>query len=421
MSADRPGAGTPTGSESPRRGNLSAVMRHLHAYGPTSRSDLSALTGLNRSTIGFLLDDLERRGLVCAEAPRGTGTRGRPSAVASVRHDARLALTVEVFGDSVGAGVIGLGGRILHVRRVTRPRGYRSPEAVARDLADIAAPLLHEIGPERVFGIAIAVAALVHDRDGVVTSAPNLGWQEVPIADIVRRAVALDCPVVVANDANLAALAEHTRGAGVGYDDFVLVWGEVGVGAGIVAGGHWVRGRSGFAGEVGHLRLKPDGLECHCGKRGCWETLVAEDAVLRAIGREGAPDAARTLNEALAAAAGGDETVRAGLREIGHWLGVGIGTLVNTLDPRRIALGGLFARLHPWVVEAIRDELDQWSMAAPRSDVEIVPAALGQDAPILGAAELAFRPLLADPTMIPFVDGGSTASPDAGSRLANTA
>lgn len=397
------------GSESPRRQNLSAVMRHLHAHGPTSRSELSGVTGLNRSTMGFLLADLERRGLVQLGPAATTRLPGRPSPVVALRHDRQLALALEVFGDSIGAAVIGLGGRVLTSRRIERARGYRSPADVGQDLRAIVMPTLRDVDAARILGVGVAVAALVRDRDGVVAVGPNLGWQNVPLGDIVREAVGLDRPVVVANDANLAALAEHTRGAGVGCDDFILIWGEVGVGAGIVAGGHWVRGRSGFAGEVGHLRIEPDGQACRCGSRGCWETLVAEDAVLRAIGRAGAAEPARTVRDALACAAAGDEDVQAGLREIGRWLGIGIGGLVNALDPQRIALGGLFSRLHPYVVGAIGEQLDQWSMPAARSDVAVVPAALGQDAPILGAAELVFQPLLANPTLIAPTE--STAGP----------
>lgn len=357
--------------------------------------------------MGFLLSDLADRGLVDLRPAPSTRQPGRPSLMVTLRRDRPLALALEVFGDSIGVAIVGLGGRIITSRRVERASGFRSPAEIGRDLGAIALPMLRDVDAEEILGVGVAVAALVRDTDGVVAVAPNLGWQDVPLAEIVRDAVGLTCPIVVANDANLAALAEHTRGAGLGCDDFILIWGEVGVGAGIVAGGHWVRGRSGFAGEVGHLRIEPVGIACHCGSRGCWETLVAEDAVLRAIGRAGATEPVRTIREAIAAAAAGDEEVLAGLREVGRWLGIGMGGLVNTLDPRRIALGGLFARLHPYVVESINEQLGQWSMPAARSDVEVVPAALGQDAPILGAAELVFRPLLADPTSIaPFLHEG---------------
>lgn len=404
MSFDEGGrvsAGTRTGSESPRRANLSAVIRHLHEFGPASRSELSRVTGLNRSTIGFLLEDLERRGLVRSGPAVSKPTTGRPSPIVSVRHDSQVVLAVEVFGDSIGAAIVGLGGRIMASRRIERPRGFRSPAEAGRDLAAVMGPLTRVIPPHRIFGIGVAVAGLVRDRDGVVAVGPNLGWQDVPLADIVRDAAGLERPVVVANDAKLASLAEHTRGAGVGCDDFILIWGEVGVGAGIIAGGRWVRGMSGYAGEIGHIQIKADGLRCQCGSRGCLETLIGEDAVLRAIGRAGASEPARTLNESITAAADGDETVRAGLREIGLWMGIGVAGLVNTLNPRRIALGGLFARMHPYVVDAITEQLDGLALAAPCSDVAVVPAVLGPDAPILGAAELAFRPLLAEPTLIP--------------------
>jgi predicted NBD/HSP70 family sugar kinase len=389
-----------TGIDSSRPQNLSAVLRHLHVFGPTSRAELSSVTGLNRSTVGQLLEDLSGRGLVRVGPEQSAGATGRPSAIVSVREGGPLALAIEVFGDTVGAAIVGLGGRIVCSRRVDRPRGFRSPETIGGDVAEVVSAILEDVAAARIYGVGVAIAALVHHLDGMVAIGPNLGWHDVGFRDIIQAAVGLDVPIVIANDANLAALAEHTRGSGTGCDDFILIWGEVGVGAGIVAGGNWVRGAEGFAGEVGHLQLLPDGVPCHCGSRGCWETLIAEDAVLRAIGRSGADEPARMLEAAIAAASRGDETILRGLHEVGTWLGVGIGLLSNTLNPRRIALGGLFARLYPYVSDVINAQMAHWSLVARRSEVDVVPASLGQDAPILGAAELVFSSLLRDPTQV---------------------
>ncbi len=147
-----------------------------------------------------------------------------------------------------------------------------------------AARMLASTAGPRVCAIGVAVAGMVRREDGVVVGAPNLGWRDVPIADSLRSALAVDVPIYVANDADLATIAEWRRGAGVDCRDFLLLWGEVGVGAGVIAGGRPFVGRAGFAGEVGHLSVRPRGHLCRCGARGCWETEIGSEALLRAVG-----------------------------------------------------------------------------------------------------------------------------------------
>jgi predicted NBD/HSP70 family sugar kinase len=166
-----------------------------------------------------------------------------------------------------------------------------------------------------------------------------------------------------------------------------------------VVNGALIRGRAGFAGEVGHISVRPGGRPCHCGSRGCWETEVGEDAVLRAVGIEG-DGGPEVLDRIVAAAEAGDPGTLDGLQAIGRWLGIGLVGLANTLDPDRIALGGMFGRIHPFVRESIASELARrrWMAAG---HVEIVPARLSGDAPLLGAAEAALESVLEDPTTVP--------------------
>ncbi|MBF6605138.1 MAG: ROK family transcriptional regulator [Chloroflexi bacterium] len=406
-----------------RRRNLSQVLRRIHVGGPASRSRLAAYTGLNRSTVGALVADLAARGLVRERHPGTVGIPGRPSPVVEPNPDGPAVLALEVFADSLAAATIGIGGLVRATTRTDRSRTPLSPEATVEALVALSSPLLggltrtptddaHPTGavrPPRIVAVGVAVAGVVRRRDGVVMVGPNLGWREAPFARLLRTALPLAVPVHVANDGDLAALAEHVRGAGAGCDHFICLWGEVGVGAGIIADGRPLTGVSGFAGEIGHLSVRPDGRTCHCGARGCWETEIGEDALLGHAGSLGAAGGRPGFDAVLDAAGRGDPRALAALEAVGRWLGVGLAGIVNIFNPRRIALGGRFAAIHPFVDAQIEAILDELAMAAPRSMVEIVPTALGLDAPLHGAAELAFEQILDDPTSL--TDAGLPSGP----------
>jgi predicted NBD/HSP70 family sugar kinase len=200
----------------------------------------------------------------------------------------------------------------------------------------------------------------------------------------------------VANEADLGALAEHLRGAAVGVDDLLFVSGEVGVGGGAMVGGRPLTGAVGYAGEIGHLPVNPAGAVCRCGAVGCWETEIGERVLLA---RAGYPaDAGRAgVVGLLRDASAGSPRVLAALDELAVWLAVGLGGLVNILNPELIVLGGLHGRTWPFVRERLGADLARHSLPGSRSLVSVVPAALGADAPLVGAAELAFEPILSDP------------------------
>jgi predicted NBD/HSP70 family sugar kinase len=342
--------------------------------------------------------DLVQRGLVTEQRARPTGVPGRPSPIVGTEPRRLVVLAIEIFPDALGAALVGLGGVILDRSRLARQRRIRTPEEDIATLAELCWPLLSSPDAAGLHAVSVAIAGVVRE-DGLVVVAPNLDWRETAIAAPLSAALDVDVPVRVANDADLATLAEWTRGAGVGSSDFVGLWGEVGVGAGIVVNGALIRGRAGFAGEVGHISVRPGGRPCHCGSRGCWETEVGEDAVLRAVGIDG-DGGPEVLDRIIAAAQAGDPGTLDGLQAIGRWLGIGLVGLANTLDPDRIALGGMFGRIHPFVRESIASELARrrWMAAG---HVEIVPARLSGDAPLLGAAEAALESVLEDPTTVP--------------------
>jgi len=380
-----------------RRSNLSAIVRQIHDRGPQSRSELVARTGLTRSAIRSLIGEFVAGEVLLEGRAALGGLPGRPSPVVRPVADAVTVLALELNVDSAAAAVVGLGGEVLVRRRVDLPRERRSLDSVIAVVRSLVTDLpLDARWRESLIGIGVAVAGLVRRDDGHVSTAPNLGWSDVELGRLLGPALDLDLPVHVANDADLGALAELRRGAARGADDLVFVSGEVGVGGGIIVDGRPLTGVAGFAGEVGHMPVSPYGGACRCGSVGCWEVEVGEEALLRGAGRS--PDGGRpAVDEVIAAAAAGEALASASVARVGAWLGVGLALLVNLLNPRVIVLGGLFGRIHRFVGETIEAELDRRALPAPRALLRVTPAALGEDAPLIGAAELAFEPFLADP------------------------
>ena len=384
-------------SETVRRANLSAIVRTLHEEGPQSRSDLVTRTGLTRSAIRVLVGELKAAGLATEDRAVRHGRPGRPSPEVSLVARAAVAVAFSIGVDTLAAAVVGMGGTLLGLSRADRPRGHKVASAVVDDLVSLLDHLPSgRPEPETVVAVGVAVAGLVRSRDGLVENAPNLGWTSVPLGALLAARLGWSIPVVVRNESDLGVLAEHRRGAAVGIDDVLYVHGEVGVGGGVLVDGRPMAGAAGYAGEIGHVPVDANGLLCRCGAIGCWETQIGAGAILARAGlpRDAGPEA---LDDVFAAAEAGDVVAQAAIETTGRTLGSGLGGLVNTFNPRMVVLGGIFGRLHPHAQQAIWEELERHTLPAPRAMVRVVPAKLGVDAPLLGAAEVALESVLADP------------------------
>lgn len=384
-------------SETVRRANLSAIVTELHLHGGLSRSELVARTGLTRGAIRGLIRELAAAGLVDEQPSRARGVPGRPSPVVVPRADRAVVLALEIAVDSLAAALVGLGGEVHQRVRADRPRGHLDADTIVDDLRRLARPLLRRLGKDDLLiGVGVAVVGVVRSHDGLVHTAPNLGWVDVALAELVSCALGSRAPVVVANEADLGGLAEHRRGAARGIANALYVSGEVGVGGGIIADGRPLGGAAGYAGEVGHLPVNPAGDRCRCGSTGCWETEIGERAILARAGAN-VRGGRRAMERVLAEAAAGSPAALDALRITGEWVGIGLAGLVNVLNPRLVVLGGLIGRIHPFVAGEVEHAIAARALSPARRDLRVVPAALGIDAPLLGAAEHAFEPLLADP------------------------
>jgi predicted NBD/HSP70 family sugar kinase len=379
-------------SDTVRQGNLSTVLSLVHRAGPLARAELTRRTGLNRSTIADLVADLGQRGLAVESEPSASNRVGRPSPLVSAAADV-VAVAINPEIDAVTVGVVGLGG---HVHQVVRHPLDTIPSA--REAVTIAKAVLARLSPvlakaSRVVGVGVAVPGLVRRLDGVVRLAPHLGWVDEPFA--AQLSVALDLPVQVANDAGLGANAEWIFGSGRGARDLVyLNGGASGIGAGVITGGVALNGVSGYAGELGHTLVNSAGSLCHCGASGCLETEVSQSELLRVLGLDSAD--ADELERALIADATRPAVAAEVERQLG-FLAVAVRNATNVFNPERIVLGGFLEALIAAAPGRLDALVTERALSASAESLSIVRAQLGSTLLMVGAAELAFSPLLADP------------------------
>lgn len=399
-----------------RRANLGVVLRHIAAAGSCSRADVAAATGLTRGTVSSLVNELLELELLRETGetvvPRGGGRPGLTLQLA----DVIVGVGLEVNVDYVAVSLDDLTGAVRYERRSYRDNRGSAPGPVLDRLARAARAALDTAAREglRPIGISVAVPGLVEEASGTVVFAPNLGWHGVPVADELEQR--LERPVHVENESNLAALAEHWTGAAVGIDDFVCVFGEVGVGGGVVLGGRLFRGTHGFGGEFGHVSVDADGRLCACGSRGCVETLVGQESIAAAAGISVSGRTRSLTDELVRKAEAGDEDVVRVLHEAGRWLGIALASTFNVLDLRAVVLGGCFGPLSPWLVDDVRRTLEERSLAARSGSFAVLPSAFGDGAAVRGAAALPLRRVLEAPWTVGTahmrIDGH-----EAGSRL----
>ena len=388
-----------------RRANLGVVLRHIASAGPISRARVAAETGLNKSTVSSIVAELDELGLVREGADHGRAPAvGRP-ATPIVITGTTVALGLEIAVDGLVAGLEDLTGAVRFETRRTRMLGDDPPLAVLDDLATLAREAFARAQTDelRVAGVGVAVPGLVDVGLRTLLRAPNLGWTQIAIGAELEARLGLPTGVVaVGNEANLAALAELWDGVARDLQSFIHVTGQVGVGAGIVIDGELYRGSRGFAGELGHMTVKPDGLDCACGARGCLETVAGLEAIRRRAGMVrpegvGEYETAELLAQRAAAQ---DEAAIVAIDEAAEALGIALASAINLLDLEALVLGGSYTPLCPWLVPRVRDALSSRVLASTWSQFDVRGSVLGVQAPVRGAAAIHLRAVLNRPWLV---------------------
>ncbi|MBF4633150.1 ROK family protein [Agreia pratensis] len=393
MSVEQPAPLSRVGNsnDQTRRYNLSTVLTLLHHGGSRTRAELTRATGLNRSTIAALVGELGDLGLVYETQQTDPGTVGRPSPFVHLT-DRLLAVAVNPDLDAITIGLVQLGGRVLTRVRHETSRAPGLEETVSIVQREVAALVAGLAADQHIAGVGIAVPGLVRSSDGVVTLAPHLLWNDQPLAGPIAEALGI--PAFAANDAQLGLVAESLFGAGRGVEDIVYLNGSTsGIGGSVLVAGNALRGAQGYAGELGHTLVNSSGVTCFCGKSGCLETEVNLARLLEALGT--APVDGDEFDRMLVAAA--DDTVRAEIDRQLDVLGTALGNFVSIFNPSSIILGGFLGSLFAANPERLQAGIRRASFGSLGDEVTVERAQLRTRLLMVGAAELAFGPVLADP------------------------
>ena len=368
-----------------REANRLRVLRELRSAGPTPQADLARKTGLSPASISNIVTDAVAAGLVTVT----DAVRGRRVKLVSLSRTLGLGAGIAVDHRHLTVVVGDLSAELLHTSTAPIEVGA-DPAAVL----EAAARLTEEgvaaaAGPgERLVAVGLTVPAPVPPRGEAGTASAPGWWQMLPAEWLTAR---FGVPASIDNEANAAALAEWRWGAGRDCREVLYVQVGDGIGAGLILGGEMYRGSQGWAGELGHLVMVPNGPLCRCGNRGCLETIAAAPAIV-ATAREGCPQVtslADTIDRALA----GDAACRAALAKAASAVGAAIATAVTLLNPQRVVIGGLVMPAADIVLPVLRAAFEQAALPSLAGYTELVAGTLGGNAGAMGALALAAQEL----------------------------
>lgn len=368
--------------------------------GSISRGDLAQRTGLTKSTVSVSVDDLISRGLVQEVGFRPSGTEGgRRAKLLEVNPNSHVVAGIHLGVRQTRVVIANAVGEELIVRE--RPTGRRSPAATLHQLGELVLELCAdlEVPRSRLAAVGVAIPGVVDQHAGACRIAPNLGWRDVAVAEILRAVVAV--PVRLNNTAQAMAVAEAHDAARHGESgDLTLLYIGTGVGAASVSQGRLARGAHGFAGEIGHMAVG-SGIECGCGNRGCLETLVSGPAIARraaelgiGTGRRGRTGSAELLGQAALA---GDPAARALLETVGRELGEAAAWLVQVSNPRTLVVAGGVSELGDLLLTPLRQTLRERTMPGVYESLVVRRSLLDRRGKLRGAVLVALGQL-DDPT-----------------------
>lgn len=379
--------------------NLQAILLALLRQEHLSRVDLARLTGLSTTTITNLIAELLEQGIVVEE---GTGRlqrrrgAGRPRTALRLVPEARYAVGVHIGVGNIRVAVTDLRAQILACHTLAHPLD-ETAETVLSKTAALVKQAIGDSGvpPANVIGMGVGASGLVNPETGYNLLAPNLGWKNVPVQDILTARLGL--PVCVDNNVRAMALGEAMFGAAQNVRSLAFVYARIGVGAGFVVRGQLYRGNAAGAGEIGHTTIMPNnGQMCRCGNRGCLEPLVSEPGIIDLAVQQARQNPHSLLNgnnitleDVFKAARAGDLALQSMLAERARYMGIALANLVNILNPELILLGGIFYQGQDLLLPTVEATMRARAFAHLGQQVRLQPTSFGSRAGTVGAAALA--------------------------------
>ena len=394
--------------------NTSLVMNVLRQESPLSRARISEHTGLNRSTVSSIMNQLLEDGFVVETTLPADNAMGRPGILIELNPLSGAAVGLEIAVDYIAVVLANFVGEIVFRKRVdSNPKDaqdviMQKSEHLVQDAFDFAATL-----PVKVLGIGVGLSGLVDRELGRLVYAPNLNWYDLPIRDLLSEKFGV--PVIPENEANAGAFGELKFGNAQDVDNFIYLSTGVGLGGGIVLKGDLHQGYAGFGGEIGHMAIygRDRGEMCGCGQRGCWETYVSPPNVLREIRSRLMAGEASGLREILkekdfsdlknedvfAMIEAKDELVLSVMDETAKHFALGIANLINLYNPERILLGGVWSGAADVLIPAIKKGVENLTQPFFRDGFSILPSKNGADSCLTGLIALVLEGVFAQPTL----------------------
>lgn len=396
-----------------RISNMSLILRHLQTSPALSRTRLARETGLSKATVSTLVAELCSRGLLIEEEPDLSGNVGRPSTGLRTAPRAAAGIGLEIGGASLLLSIADLTGDVvLRSSELVGDTGHH-PERMIERIGIMLSHVLDRLAQQgtSVPGIVLAQPGIIDYADNTVRYSSALGWHDVAVVDEVRDAVARhmsvrqDIPIItLENDAKLAAVATYECYADAGVQNLLYLSGGEGIGAGIIADGHLLRGWLGLTGEVGHMPVEPEGLPCRCGRRGCWETRSGLQALTSMYPSEDAVrDEAASLEQRIEILRrrfdAGDAELAQRLRLSQQALAQGLAILEDVLNPQVIVLSGYLAAFADVFLVPTTTALET-RLLDKRARVRVEVSHLGKWASSHGAALVALESVLDNPSLV---------------------
>lgn len=366
--------------------NMSIVLNTIIRFAPLSRVKVSELTGLNKATVSNLVLELCENHLVQEIGP-GKSSGGRKPRMLLFNGKAGYAVGVEIRLKQMMAVLTDLEGRIIAENECLLE--HHDVSSVLSNMVQLVKGLM-ELTPSShygIVGVGVGVPGMV-DSDGTVLFAPNLGWEMVPLQQLLEEEIGV--PVTIDNEANAGAQGELRFGAGRDAQHLLYISAGSGIGSGIIINGDLYKGARGYAGETGHMTIEADGKECSCGNRGCWELYASE----KTYDHPESPLPSRRTSELVRHAEQGHDETIAHFSDIGRYLGVGITNLVNGFNPQSVVIGGPLADAREWIQDTIEQVVSKRTLPYHRERMEIRFAELGSRSTVIGAAYSAISQFL---------------------------
>jgi N-acetylglucosamine repressor len=380
--------------EQTRAHNSRLVLRMIYERGEISRADIARETRLTRTTVSDVVSDLMDQGLV-EDVGYGPSAGGKPPILLSVVADSHHLIGLDLASAEFRGAVVNLRGQVR--QQINVPLHNRDGEAALALVYDIVQHLIAATDSP-LLGIGIGSPGLMDATNGIVRRSVNLGWRNLPLRDLLEERYGL--PVYVANDSQVAALAEYIFGNGPSVENLVVVKVGQGIGAGIVLNGQIFHGETLGAGEIGHVAVIENGGPCRCGNVGCLETLASARAILcqaRSLALDN-PDSRLnqfaaspeeiTLETICQAMEAGDQQVQQMICRVGQYLGIAAANIVGLLSARRIVIAGSVACLGQILLDAVRQEMIKRSLPILAGEAQVDLSSMGPEIVILGASAM---------------------------------